>query len=306
MVTPRFTHYRKLLILSVFLFGSLYTFGQDVHFSQFRNAPITLNPALTGVFNGKYRVMANYRAQWNNVPVGWSTFNGVFDTQLLKAENGKGFFGLGGVLNFDEAGDSKMGTFNLALNGSYTYKLTPSHWLTAGLNLGGAQRSYETEDLRFDEQYNGDSFDPLLASGEAFSDRSVMWADFGLGLNYHFQKEASRSSLDVGLAGHHLNEPMKSFWEVDDVILKKRITWYASSELQVASKFDVIAGVTASYQDPYTEHILGLGGRIHLSKQATKELAIALGCNYRFNGEGLDVGDAVFPFMEVDFQNWRV
>jgi hypothetical protein len=38
--------------------------AQDPGFSQFFASPLTLNPALTGKFNGVLRVAGNYRNQW--------------------------------------------------------------------------------------------------------------------------------------------------------------------------------------------------------------------------------------------------
>ena len=267
---------------------------------------MTLNPALTGVFEGDHRIMANYRSQWNNVPVGWSTLNAVFDTKILRSESGNSFFGIGGILNYDETGDSQMGTLNLSLDGSFTHQLTKSHWLTAGFQIGGTQRSFKTQDLRFDSQYTGDQYDPNVSTGEDFTNRSVFWADFGVGGNWHYQRQGSRTRFNAGLAGHHLNTPSKSFWNEPDVNLAVRTTWYGMASLEASQLFDVILNAQGSYQSPYTVHIIGFGGRLHLSHRATKELAVALGMNYRFNGDGFSVGDAIYPFMEVDYQNWRV
>ena len=41
--------------------------AQDPSFSQFFASPLTLNPALTGKFNGDLRVAGNYRNQWPTV-----------------------------------------------------------------------------------------------------------------------------------------------------------------------------------------------------------------------------------------------
>src|SRR5688572_2033205 len=41
--------------------------AQDPHFTQYYVYPSWLNPALTGVFDGDYRVSAIYRSQWGNV-----------------------------------------------------------------------------------------------------------------------------------------------------------------------------------------------------------------------------------------------
>ena len=41
--------------------------AQDPNFSQFFASPLTLNPALTGKFDGVYRIAGNYRNQWPTI-----------------------------------------------------------------------------------------------------------------------------------------------------------------------------------------------------------------------------------------------
>ncbi|HRF17259.1 MAG TPA: type IX secretion system membrane protein PorP/SprF, partial [Chitinophagaceae bacterium] len=41
--------------------------AQDIHFSQFFEAPLLRNPSLAGIFTGDIRVQAVYRDQWNSV-----------------------------------------------------------------------------------------------------------------------------------------------------------------------------------------------------------------------------------------------
>ena len=45
---------KKTVIIFYFLM-SLLAQGQDVHFSQFYNSPLTINPANVGAFNGDIR-----------------------------------------------------------------------------------------------------------------------------------------------------------------------------------------------------------------------------------------------------------
>ena len=49
------------------VFSATIALAQDRHFSQFYSSPLTLNPALTGAFDGKYRVGTNYRDQWRGL-----------------------------------------------------------------------------------------------------------------------------------------------------------------------------------------------------------------------------------------------
>ncbi|MGN6166347.1 MAG: type IX secretion system membrane protein PorP/SprF, partial [Flavisolibacter sp.] len=44
-----------------------FAFGQDLHFSQFFNSPLTTNPANTGFIpDGDFRLGINYRDQWSS------------------------------------------------------------------------------------------------------------------------------------------------------------------------------------------------------------------------------------------------
>src|ERR1700740_2835807 len=54
---------------------------QDPAFSQFFASPLTLNPALTGKFNGVVRVAGNYRNQWPAI-------NNAFITSTISVDGG--------------------------------------------------------------------------------------------------------------------------------------------------------------------------------------------------------------------------
>ncbi len=55
------------------LFASLQVQSQDIHFSQFFEAPLLRNPALAGLFTGDLRIQAVYRTQWQSVSVPYQT-----------------------------------------------------------------------------------------------------------------------------------------------------------------------------------------------------------------------------------------
>src|SRR6188768_2000492 len=65
-----------LLLLSTIVSVSL---AQDPNFSQFFASPLTLNPALTGKFDGNFRIAGNYRNQW-------PTINRAFITSTIAAD----------------------------------------------------------------------------------------------------------------------------------------------------------------------------------------------------------------------------
>ena len=80
------------------------TYAQDIHYSQFFNSPLNLNPALAGIFNGDGRVHANIKEQWSSVPVGYTSGDLGLDLKHGVGQKGH-FLGYGVLLNYDRAGD---------------------------------------------------------------------------------------------------------------------------------------------------------------------------------------------------------
>src|SRR5579863_1305275 len=107
-------HMKVRLYSILFLaFWGLTMNAQDFHFSQFYASPLTLNPALTGNFNGFYRITGIYRNQWPGLTQGKPAFStpsvGV-DLSLLKDKIKNGALGVGLVF----ANDQQNGkTFNI-------------------------------------------------------------------------------------------------------------------------------------------------------------------------------------------------
>ena len=297
--------YSKAILLSVFLLCFSHLGAQDIHYSQFYNTPLQLNPALTGISDGDMRFLANYRAQWYDVPITYRTAYAAFESKIAPKEGRTNFFSLGGIFNYDHAGDSKMGTLQLAVSGSYTHRIAKNHFLTAGLQGAINQRSFKTADLRFDDQLDESTkIITLNTTSEDLSNTSVFYADFGGGLNYHYQPRKGRTRLDIGGALFHINEPKKNFFEEEDATLPQKWSVYGLGVLQLAKKFDLVFSAMGQYQDAYTEHVIAGAGRIHLDTRKTRELALQFGLGYRWNAEGFGTGDALIPAAQLHHKAW--
>src|SRR5215213_6221041 len=75
---------RKLFCCFVFCFLAILASAQDPNFSQFFASPLTLNPALTGKFDGDFRLAANYRNQWPTINNAFTTYTVSADASILK------------------------------------------------------------------------------------------------------------------------------------------------------------------------------------------------------------------------------
>ena len=75
---------KKLLPAFVLLMISFNAFAQDPNFSQFFASPLTLNPAMTGKFDGVYRIAGNYRNQWPTINNAFTTYTASIDFGVMK------------------------------------------------------------------------------------------------------------------------------------------------------------------------------------------------------------------------------
>lgn len=200
----------------IFLFAICSQHGlkaQDIHYSQFYQAPLLLNPALTGNMVGKYRVNAMYRRQWttiSNKPV-YETPSVGFDMSLRKGGKPNSL-GLGINLMNDRSSGGLLQTFNLMLSAAYHIDLAKNYksYLSVGLQGGLINKRLDAEEILFASQFNGEELDQNMSSGEVFDNTSIYNPDFRLGLTYSaFPSAKTRFKLGVGL--YHLSQPTETF-----------------------------------------------------------------------------------------------
>ena len=289
---PLFTFY----ILHFTFFGFLS--AQDLHFSQFYNNPLNLNPALTGVFSGDQRFSGAYRSQWASVPIPYLTFSASYDQKFALPGMRNSRFGGGLLFNYDRAGDAGLNWMQLGLNLAYTQKLSDNIFLTAGAQAQAGQRAFDPQRLYFDEQYNGDIFDPGLPNFESFLQTAAGYVDYSAGINGLFQSSLTRTSVHVGAAYRHINQPEIRFYSNSGLSLAPLTSTYLIAAVQVGPAVDWTFASAAQFQGPYREFVSGTGVRYYLAQEPGRSLALGAGAAYR-------VGDAMIAHLELYVQNWR-
>lgn len=273
-------------------------FSQDIHFSQYYHAPQHLNPALTAINSGDISFTANYRSQWR------SSLYEPYTTAFVSADNkfylrkkDNQFFGGGLMIYYDGAGDGNLNVAQIGLSGSYTYLISKGSAFTLGLQASFSQRAFNLDGLTFDNQYVDGAFDPDQLTSEAFQDLRSYFPAFGAGINYHGKSLNKRTRIDLGGGAFNLNQPDQSFRDDVKSPLPMRFTLYLMPTIQLLSHLDLALSGAAQFQGPYMEALGGGGLRIHLSTKRAREMAVMLGCAYRFN----ELGDAVIPGIEFQY-----
>ena len=279
--------------------------GQDLHFSQFYNNPLNLNPGLTGVFQADQRFAGSYRNQWRAVPVSYTTFSATYDQQMDWQKLKKGKLAAGLQFQYDQAGDGGLSLASFGMSGAYLFPLNEKHVISAGLQTQMVQRAFRPEHFTFGSQFNGDIFQEDLNSGENFNNASAFFFDWSGGVNWHirpFGANKKRTWVDAGVGLFHFNQPMQRFAGAFESPFPSRLSWYALSSWQVSNNWDLLVHWMSQDQLKNNERLAGVAGQLYLNPKRDKELAVKIGVNYRFDR----IADALIPTAGVLYRTWRL
>ena len=273
--------------------------AQDIHYSQFNSSIQNLNPAQTGLFNGDWRFAGNYRSQWAAIPVPYKTYSIATDTRL-KTKLKKDALALGLLINTDKAGDSKFTTTQAFISVAYIKNLNSdsTHFLSVAIQPGFSSKSFNLNDLTFDNQFDGDHYNSTLSSGEIFSATRITYFDFGSGISYLYKKN-KRTQVNIGISMFHLNQPKQSFFDNQQIKLDLKTTVNAMLQFPVSAQIDILPSVLFQRQGKYQEMLFGGFGKYYLNPINGYPTAILLGGFYRLK-------DAIIFGANMDYRNFNV
>jgi type IX secretion system PorP/SprF family membrane protein len=188
------------------------TQAQDLHFSQFFEAPLLRNPSLAGIFTGDIRVQGVYRDQWNSFTKAYRT--GSLNAEVKLPVTNNDFITTGIQALFDKAGTVGLTTTQVLPAVNYHKSLSNDkvEYLSLGFMGGLIHKSLDVTKMTTNNQYNG-GYTPTGATGETFALPNFSTWDASVGMSYNtaFGMNGT-NSLFVGAAYHHLNKPKNSFY----------------------------------------------------------------------------------------------
>lgn len=294
---------RKIFILALTLFFISDLSAQDKHLSQFYASPLTLNPALTGAYNGRYRFSMIYRDQWRRVIESpYRTFASELDVRFKVKSNSqyKDAAAVGLVFFRDQVSGIDFSTQQIALSGAFHKGLGYNNrqFLSIGFQGGISQRNVNYEQLTFDDQFNGvDGYS--LGTGEDLPINNFSYGDFSLGVNYAITPKA-RKSFYAGFAMHHVFQPDVSFYkeELDDngepigsEKLYARYSTQLSAEIPFNDMLSILPRLLIAKQGPHFEANAGMNVRFMLNDYSNNSFYVGGWARPVSNGEdgiGLD------------------
>jgi type IX secretion system PorP/SprF family membrane protein len=254
----------------ILLFIPCMLFAQDIHFSQWMHNPLFLSPALSGDFDGDYRINAQQRGQWGSVSVPFSTTSLGGDMSLKK-------IGFGAQLLLDNAGTSNLRNtqFNLSL-------ATELMGWRGGLQIGFAQRSIDYSQLVFPD------------GNETFPSESVSFLDVGVGITRQFNA-AYDKIMKTGFSVFHLNKPNRSFVEDDDLLMPRH-QFFTQMNWAISEHWNLHPSVMFMQQNTHRSFFIGSKAQYDISDVYQKNIQLEFGTFYRW-------GDAVNILLGVQLEN---
>ncbi len=290
---------RKIYLLAVGFFLALPGMAQDLHFSQFFNSPLSTNPANTGFIpDADYRIGAHFRNQWSSILASpYKTVSLYGDAQVLRNKFDNGWLGLGGLILSDEAGSGGLRSTKIYGSVAYHQMLGLASLLTAGFNVGWANKRIDQSKLKFPDQFDGKFFDGTLGTAVTLTNNSSSYFDLQAGVNYaYFPTE--KTYINAGYSIQHVNRPVETFFDqsADSNRIAMRHIGFLNAMLKVDDRVIISPGAYYTMQAKSSSFMLGLSANYDLGGGGEKQLIG--GIYYR-------AGDAAIGVIGFEIKNIR-
>ncbi len=291
---------KKIFTLLSFCTIFLTVQAQDARFSQINASPLQLNPAMIGVYQGQYRLVANYRELYASILQDnpFRTVAASFDIRY--PVNRGDYFGLGISALRDEVGLANFNRTRANVGGSFLKELSGgrygkgSQYLVAGAQVGIGQRGFDWGNLWFSQQFDPESYsvDFNAASGESIPTMTQVntgiHLDVNAGLLWYILMDEN-TSFYAGGSVHHINTPNISFLGDAEENLDRRFVGHLGGQLPIsrgdnlsilpAAAFmsqgpamSTTAGANFRYTDGSWDALaLRVGGWMHFSNKLESE-----------------------------------
>jgi len=281
--------------------------AQDIHFTQFNAAPLVLNPAFTGDFDGQWRGAAIYRNQWASVSVPYVTYGASFDAPIVYDLSIDDYLAGGIQLTNDKAGDGNLTNFSVLASVAYHkffgIQENGVKALSVGFQGGYSEQSIDLSKLYFGSDYYNGSFNPGQSLETQGLNNRVHYFVVNAGISWA-QMTSSTFGYQLGLGANNLNQPMNGFEKTPNQQnngLGMRYNGQAGFILYTSEKFSLRPGFLFQSQATATEIIAGNEFHYIVSNPEVRSFATAV-----FLGAWYRSGDAAMIVIGGEYKSFRL
>lgn len=280
----------KTIAIGAFLtLGTLNGTAQiDPHFSQYYAHPLWLNPALTGVTDGAYRVSLNAKQQWGSISNSFLTGGASVDVAPVKN------LAFGAMVLNQNAGDISYNHLSALVSGAYRI-----HFGRAGLNMinfglqaGILNKSFNPAKITLGSQYNPvTGYDPGLGISESFSSSNTLVPDVNAGVMFFDGNQDQQVNAFGGVTAAHLTRPVDKFLG-NNVRMPIRYAAHGGARVKISDVFDITPNGLYMKQGNAREISAGAYAQYMLNNESD----LLFGSNYR-------VDDSAIAFFGLHIKN---
>ena len=275
--------------------------AQDPHFSQFYASPLTLNPALTGMVPGDFRVAANFRTQWAAVATPFLTSSAAFDIKILPSLIGtEDILGLGIMAMDDRSNNGALKATYLSLSLAYNKQLdrAGNFRLGAGFQTTLTNKTIDYSKLTFSQQFTPYGYDINLPNGEPRPGFNLYYTDLQAGILLSGKNDDNSNMWYVGSSLYHIGRPNESVTGQDNR-LQQRITVHGMYNMKVGDVDRMYLSGLYMKSSIMTEYTFGVVYSFNIDGEQDEESvgrSFQAGSWYRFK-------DAVIPYIGLQLNN---
>lgn len=278
--------------------------AQDPNFSQFFASPLTLNPALTGKFDGTFRMAGNYRNQWPTINNAFVTKTVSLDFGILKNRLADiDQLGVGILAVTDRAGDGVLVTNYAGLSLAYHKGLDENGYNQIG---AGFQGTYVNKRLDISKVDFEDELTPFGFTGvtsEIFTNKqvNVSYIDINAGILFNGSTNGYNNYY-IGASMYHINRPKESF-QGGDFLLNPRVTIQAGGKIPVGSYHNFNISTNYSFQANAKNLMAGGAFSYNVNNDDEDPTNVFLGAWTRISSI---YNDAVIPYIGLEFKSIHI
>jgi type IX secretion system PorP/SprF family membrane protein len=293
---------KTLCLLAIFFSVWNSVYSQDPNFSQFFASPLTLNPALTGKFDGLFRIAGNYRNQWPTINNAYTTKTISGDFHLLRNQLAEiDRWGFGGLVISDQNGNGALTTNQFSLSTAFHKGLDENglHQIGAGFQGSYTDKRLDITNLDFEDELTSLGF--TGTTGEVFpQDRmKVNYFDLSAGVLYNGSTNGY-NNIYFGASMYHINRPEETF-QGGQFYLNSRTTLQAGGRMPVTEYNAMHFSANYSFQTNANNLIFGGAYALNLNYNDVDPVNLYLGTWARFN----NVSDAIIPYIGLEMGDFQ-
>jgi type IX secretion system PorP/SprF family membrane protein len=291
---------RHILIVLFFIGAVMKTQAQDPHFSQFFSSPLTLNPALTGKFDGNLRLAGDYRNQWPSINRAFTTTTLSIDAPIMgKHIAPNDTWGVGVMGYSDQSANSALKLNYLTVSTAFHKGLDEDGFQQIG---AGFQATYSNMMLNVSELKFADQLTPFGFTGtttELFNSSTLKnnYFDLNAGVLYS-GSTANNNNYYAGISMYHITRPKQHFTGTY-FLLNPRTTFHAGGYFPVGAASTLHLSGLFSTQAQASETVIGGAMQFSVSDNSESPTSVYIGSWMRMN-------DAVIPYVGLEFGDFRL